>query len=345
VNPVNHPGGAETTLLRLLRGLAARGWRVTATTPGGGVLADTVLAGGLHWQPLGTGGLGRRRGARAVLAWPRLRALALDADVVYLNGAVTGRMLPALVARRVVRVLDVNDMVGRVPRFWRMADLILADSAAIAERLRGLDPALEPMVVGLPIELDPPAEADPWGASEGPVVGFVGRLEPRKGVHDLLAAVPAIRAGAPGSTVALIGGEPFGTAPEYTRGLLADAATLGVEHHPWHDNAPGLMRHMDVLVLPSLSEPFGTVLAEAMAVGTPVVATAVDGLVEVVEDGVTGRLVPPGDPGRLAAAVLEVLARRTPMAHAARLRAERWGSEAYVERIDTLLRGRIGGAG
>ena len=64
-----------------------------------------------------------------------------------------------------------------------------------------------------------------------------------------------------------------------------------IEHYPWSDNAPGLMRHLDVLVLPSYEEPFGTVLAEAMAVGTPVVATRVDGLPEVVDDGVTGHLV------------------------------------------------------
>ena len=57
------------------------------------------------------------------------------------------------------------------------------------------------------------------------------------------------------------------------------------------------MRHLDVLVLPSYEEPFGTVLAEAMAVGTPVVATRVDGLPEVVDDGVTGRLVAPGRSG------------------------------------------------
>ncbi len=72
------------------------------------------------------------------------------------------------------------------------------------------------------------------------------------------------------------------------------------------------MRHLDVLVLPSYEEPFGTVLAEAMAVGTPVVATRVDGLPEVVEDGVTGRLVEPGQPERLAEAVLDVLAHREP---------------------------------
>ena len=337
--------------MRLLRGLSARDWQVTVTSPGGGRLADAALADGLGWQPLATGGIRRRRGLAAALAgWPAVRRLARDCDVVYLNGTVTGRLLPALVGVRALRVLDVNDMVERVPRFWRMADLVLADSEAVAARLVALDPGLAPVVVGLAVDLDPPAADDHWAGVEGPVIGFVGRFEPRKGVHDLLSAVPAIRAGVAarggtGVSVVLVGDEPFGTAPQYTRRLLEDAAALGVEHIRWHDNAAGLMRHMDVLVLPSSAEPFGTVLAEAMAVGTPVVATAVDGLPEVVDDGVTGRLVPPGDPRALAAAVLEVLSRREPMAAAARARALRWGADVYVERIERLLVAACSGAG
>jgi glycosyltransferase involved in cell wall biosynthesis len=341
VNPVDHPGGAETVLLRLLSGLIARGWRVSMTTPDGGPLADAARAAGLGWQPLATGGLARRRGAGALLGWAPLRRLSADCDVVYLNGSATGRLLPALVGRRVLSVLDINDMVLRAPRLWRMAGLILADSEAVAGRLRTLDPRLDPLVVGLPVDLDPPATPAPWPTTDGPVIGFVGRLEPRKGVHDLLAAVPAIRMGAPDATFVLVGDDPYASAPAYTAGLLADAARVGVRQFGWHENAPGLMRHMDVLVLPSHSEPFGTVLAEAMAVGTPVVATAVDGLVEVVDDGVTGRLVPPGEPAALARAVLEVLARREAMSAAAAERARRWATPAYVDRIATLLTSRI----
>src|SRR5206468_2492524 len=128
--------------------------------------------------------------------------------------------------------------------------------------------------------------AAPWGDG-GPVVGFVGRLEPRKAPDVLVAAAPAIRAGAPGARVLLIGEDSYAVDPTYARAVAGAAA---VEHVGWVDNAPGMMRHLDVLVLPSRSEPFGTVLAEAMAVGTPVVATRVDGLAEVVEDGVTGAL-------------------------------------------------------
>jgi starch synthase len=107
---------------------------------------------------------------------------------------------------------------------------------------------------------------------------------------------------------------------------------------PWHDNAAGLMRHFDVLVAPSLQEPFGTVLSEAMAVGTPVVATRVGGLAEVVDDGVTGLLVEPGQPQALANAVLEVLVRRDAMGAAAREAARRFGADAYADRVEALIR-------
>ena len=97
------------------------------------------------------------------------------------------------------------------------------------------------------------------------------------------------------------------------------------------------MRHLDVLVAPSRQEPFGTVLAEAMAAGTPVVATRVGGLAEVVADGVTGRLVDARRPDELAAAVLEVLADRERMGAAAREHAQQFGADAYADRVEAIL--------
>jgi glycosyltransferase involved in cell wall biosynthesis len=110
-----------------------------------------------------------------------------------------------------------------------------------------------------------------------------------------------------------------------------------VEHYGWSDNAPGLMRHLDVLVLPSRREPFGTVLAESMAVGTPVVASAVDGLPEVVRDGVTGRLVTPGQPTELVEAIADVVAHREAMGAAAREHAKRFHVDSYVDSIERLI--------
>ncbi|HWD76240.1 MAG TPA: glycosyltransferase family 4 protein [Solirubrobacteraceae bacterium] len=329
ITPVDHPGGAETTLLRLLSRLAARGWHVTLTTPGVGPLRDEALAAGYDWRALPLGGLTRRAGGRAILSFPAARRLAREHDVVYLNGAVCGRLLPALPAAP-VRVLHVHEMVRRVPRFWRRADVVLAASQAAADRFREIDSH----VVFGPIDPDPPTAKAPWPTGNGPVIGFVGRIEPRKGPLDLVRAAPAIRRGAPGAHLVMVGEDPYGSDPAYTEAVLTSPE---VEHHPWMDNAPGLMRHLDVLVLPSYEEPFGTVLAEAMAVGTPVVATRVDGLPEVVRDGVTGRLVAPGDPDGIAAAVLEVLARRDEMSDAARAHARRFASDDYALRVERLI--------
>ena len=317
---VDRPGGAETGLLRLLR--RRPGWDVTLTTPGDGRLR----AAGYRTATLNPGGLARGAGARALLDFPRARRLARAHDVVYLNGTVAARFLPALGATPAV--LHVHDMVERVPRFWRRARLVLADSQAVAARLAGLDA----VVVGCPVELDPPLVDRPWG--DGPVVGFVGRIEPRKAPDVLVAAAPAIRAARPDARVVLVGEDAYATDPAYARAVHG---APDVEHLGWVEDAAGLMRHLDVLVAPSRAEPFGTVLAEAMAVGTPVVATRVDGLPEVVEDGVTGALVAPDDPGALAEAVLRVLDRRDELGAAAARAARRWDADAYAERVGALV--------
>jgi glycosyltransferase involved in cell wall biosynthesis len=327
VAQVDHPGGAEIGLLRLLPRLRGAGWDVTLTTPGDGPVRRAAAQAGARCAQLRVGGLGRGQGLRAVTAWPTARRLARDHDVTYLNGTVCGRLLPA-VPRGRRAVLHVHDMVDRVPPLWRRADVVLADSGAVAERLEGLGAH----VVGCPIEAEPAAVAPPWPPGDGPVVGYVGRIEPRKGVLDLVAAAPRLRAA--GVRVVLVGDAPYRGEAGY---LERVRASPDVERYGWVEGAAGLMGALDVLVLPSRQEPFGTVLAEAMNAGTPVVATRVGGLAEVVEDGVTGRLVPPGDPEALAAAVLEVLARRDAMGAAGRERARRWHADAYAERVMELI--------
>jgi glycosyltransferase involved in cell wall biosynthesis len=327
---VDHPGGAEIHLLRLLSGLATRDWKITLTTPGDGPLRDQATDAGYDWRPLQVGGLAAGAGARALASWPTARRLAGDHDVVYLNGTVCGRLLPALPPRAARRVLHVHDMVARVPSFWRRADVVLADSGAVAARLQGL----RAEVVYGPVDPAPPEVPAPWAPGGGPVIGFVGRIEPRKGPLDLVRAAPLIRRALPDARVVVVGDDPYGSDPAYTASVIESPE---IEPYPWTDDAPSLLRHLDVLVLPSREEPFGTVLAEAMAVGTPVVATRVGGLAEVVDDGVSGRLVEPGEPDRLAEAVLDVLAHRGEMGAAARERAARFNVTDYVSRIERLI--------
>ena len=327
---VDRPGGPEIGLVRLLRRLEARGWDIAVTSPGA---ADTPLAAaGYPWEALEVGGLAHGAGARAVASWPRARRLSRDADITYLNGTVAGRLLPAL--RGHTTALHVHDIVDRVPRHWHGADLVLADSRAVGGRL---DP-LDVHVIGCPVELDPSPSAAPWPSREdggGPVVGFVGRLIPQKGALDLVKAAPAIRAARPDVRVVVVGDDPYEDEdPEYA---VAVRASADVHHVGRVAEAAGILGQLDVLVLPSRQEPFGTVVAEAMAAGTPVVATSVDGLPELVTDGLTGALVEPGDTAALAVAVLRVLEQRGAMSTAARQAAERFGADAYAVRVEELL--------
>ncbi|QEC46279.1 glycosyltransferase family 4 protein [Baekduia soli] len=326
---VDRPGGPEIGLLRLLRRLEARGWEIALTSPGE---EPTPLSEqGWPWEALEVGGLAHGAGARAVASWPRARRLSRDADITYLNGTVAGRLLPSL--RGHATVLHVHDIVSRVPRHWNGADLVLADSRAVGGRL---DP-LDVHVIGCPVELDPPQAPAPWPAvGDGvPVVGFVGRLVPRKGPLELVRAAPAIRAARPDVRIVIVGDDPYEDEdPEYA---AAVRAAPGVDHVGRVQEAATILSRLDVLVLPSLEEPFGTVVAEAMAAGTPVVATRVDGLPELVADGVTGALVEPGDTAALAVAVLRVLDDREAMGAAAREAAGRFGADAYADRVEDLL--------
>lgn len=141
-------GPAEAGLIDALSRLQSLGWEITVTTPAATDDGQPPLPAGIGWAALELGGLAHGAGARAVASWPRARRLARDHDVVYLNGSVAGRLIPALRSRPVV--LHIHDMVRRVPRHWLNADLVLADSRSAGVIL---DP-LEVHVVGSPVEPD-----------------------------------------------------------------------------------------------------------------------------------------------------------------------------------------------
>jgi glycosyltransferase involved in cell wall biosynthesis len=104
------------------------------------------------------------------------------------------------------------------------------------------------------------------------------------------------------------------------------------------DNARALMPWFDVLALPSHREAFGTVAAEALAAGTPVVATRGGGVAEYVVPGRNGELVMPGDVEGLTAAIRRVLPKAAAMAAAAREDATRFRTEIVAENVADALR-------
>jgi glycosyltransferase involved in cell wall biosynthesis len=135
-----------------------------------------------------------------------------------------------------------------------------------------------------------------------PVVGVVARLEPEKGHPTLLDAWPLVLASVPNAHLLIVG---EGSQRE---ALEEQAANLASVHFTGRrDDVPAVTAALDVAVLPSYREAQGLSILEAMALARPVVASAVGGIPEMVEDGRTGLLVPPRDPEALAAAITRLL--------------------------------------
>lgn len=139
----------------------------------------------------------------------------------------------------------------------------------------------------------------------------IGRLSPIKGQMEFLQAVHHMRQQNSRLEVWLVGAEAKGKT-KYTQRLQATIKQLGlstcVKLLGTRRDVPELLAQADLLVLSTLvPEAFGRVIVEAGAVGTPVLSTRVGGVLDILEDGVNGRLVPPSDPRAMAAIMLEML--------------------------------------
>jgi glycosyltransferase involved in cell wall biosynthesis len=135
----------------------------------------------------------------------------------------------------------------------------------------------------------------------------VANLRREKSHETLIAAAEMLARDYPDLRVTLVGGGPRRAELEAfaaARGVAAHVEFLG-----HREDVPALLAGADVYVLPSRSEAFPNGAIEAMAAGLPVVASAVGGLLDLIDDGRTGRLVPPGDPEALAAAMRRLMER------------------------------------
>ncbi|MFC4929427.1 TIGR03088 family PEP-CTERM/XrtA system glycosyltransferase [Massilia sp. GCM10023247] len=150
-----------------------------------------------------------------------------------------------------------------------------------------------------------PQAATPWAGDDTFVIGTVGRLQDVKDQATLIEAFALLCAGRPEQRaqlrLAIVGDGPL------RERLAQKARDAGVADLVWFPGArndiPELMRSFDLFALSSIAEGTPVTLLEAMACGLPVVATAVGGIPEVVQDGVNGALVPAGNPQALAAAL------------------------------------------
>jgi glycosyltransferase involved in cell wall biosynthesis len=236
----------------------------------------------------------------------------------------------------------------------RVGDAVVALSPSQAEELAerwhiGRAPL---PVVPMGIELGPLLSADaergalrrelavPGGV---PVIAFVGRLIAIKGLSTLLQSLAGLRREGIAFRLVVAGdGDRRASLEREARG-----AGLGSWAHflGWRRDLPRLYADADVVALPSRREGVPVSVMEAMAAGRPVVAAHVGGVPDLVEDGRTGCLVPPGDPIALARAVRDLLAdpaRRRAMGDAARATArERFDVERSAGALDAFYRGLL----
>jgi len=289
-----------------------------------------------------------------------LAALArqTQADLIHTNG-LKAHLLAGLAGRMVgipvvwhLRDFLPGGYAGRVLRLAArsLPALVLTNSDAVAATLRPKNRARSSVIrIHNPVDLCRFRSGLPRGhirqelglGEEVPLVGCVAHLTPWKGHELFLTIARAVTDAVPKAHFVIAGGAIYETDGHngYLEVLRQRTVELGLSDRVTflgaRDDVPEILASLDVLVhCPTAPEPFGRVLAEAMAVGCPVVAACCGGIPEVVEHGVTGFLIPPGDMESFVSAVshlLEEPALRHRFGQAGHRRAEAlFGVEAHV---------------
>ena len=306
-------GGQELRILTETRWLRDHGWRALIVAQPGSRLCAEADAAAL---PVAAVPMRRALDLRALLALRRLFA-ARGAALVHTHSSVDS-WLGGLAARSLgLPVVRSRHVTIAVPRRRALVYRIPQRILTSAERVKGVLTAagVDPhKIVAVPPGVDTTRfHAGLSGAGvraelglAGPVVGLVANIRGSKGHDVFLEAARAVLAQVP-ETRFLIVGDGVGYDDVRTRvdrlGLAGVVTMTGFRR-----DIPDVMAALDVLVLPSIrSEATSQVILQALAVGTPVVATAIGGSPEVIRDGETGHLVPPNDAHALAHAIARSL--------------------------------------
>jgi glycosyltransferase involved in cell wall biosynthesis len=265
-------------------------------------------------------------------------------------------------------IVHVHDVLPSGPASRLVRSILMRRAAALvavseftrAAFVNGLPPSRTPFpVIHNPLDIEGLIAQAPERASAreklglpalAPVLGVVGQITPWKGHDTVINAMPQVLKMYPDAQL-LIVGEPRFVDPStrydnraYGARLEAMVENLGLSHAVrflgHRDDVPVVMRALDLLLLPSSVEPLARVALEAMVLGTPVLATVVGGLPEVIDEGRTGFLAPPGDVAGWTARMIELLgdpARLTEIAErASDAIIDRVASERYVEQMSSL---------
>lgn len=315
-------GGGERYLELLARHVDRRRFALTVVAPAAGALCGRLEALGVEVHVVDLSAL------ISVRALARLAALLgrLAPAVVQAHGARSNfyTRVAARLAGVPAVVSTVHNALGDYPvsplRFavYRALDrltLPLTSRVVCVAGALARDYPGRTTVIHNGIDLDdfdPGGMRAPAGALRhrlglggGPVAGFVGRLTPQKDPLTFVRMLAALRQARPDVQGLVVGDGPL--RPEVEQAVRAHGLGSSCRFLGERSDVAALLLAMDVFVLTSVSEGFPFIVLEAMAMKRPVVATRVNGVPEIVEDGVTGRLVPRGDAATLTRATRDIL--------------------------------------
>jgi glycosyltransferase involved in cell wall biosynthesis len=201
-------------------------------------------------------------------------------------------------------------------------------------------PAARLRVVSIGLASLPPVRPEPLAGN--PSVLFVGGNFQRKGLGVLVAAFGEVVRRHPGATLHVVGGDPL--LDRFRGGAAARGLANAVVFHGWqsHERVRAMMAGASVFAMPSLVEAFGLAYLEAMAAGIPVVATAIGGAAEILEDGTNALLACRGDITSLAAALVRAAddpALRERLVRGGKVTAARFTMEATVAGTEAVYAG------
>ncbi len=321
-------GGGQMHLLALAGGLDKARFDVAVASMPGGPLEAEVGKAGLPFLPVPL----RKRLSGDIIREISRVLRANEIDILHTHGGVAG-LFGRRAARRAGTPVVVHTLHGihylhyRNPvlkyllvlderRLARRTDAVIFVSEADfdrGERWR-LVPRSRMRLIRNGVAPDPGDDPESRRRRDElraalklapPVVGAVSRLHRQKGIIHLLRAAPDILKRRPETRIVVVGGGPL------ERDVRRFAARAGLDRHVLilgeRPDARDLLSLFDVFVLPSLWEGLPLVLIEAASLGKPIVASAIDGVCEVLRDGETGLLVPPANPPELAGAVVRLL--------------------------------------
>ena len=351
--------GGERSLLAAAERLKDR-FEFVALAPSAGPLAEALHDAGIAIAPSPLFDETGNRLPRPLAVSQTIDAVReIHPDLLHANSLAMGRLTGAAASRLGVPcTAHLRDIIGlsaaAVSDLNGNVRLIAVSEATRAFHVgQGLDPA-KVVVVRNGVDLDrfrprPRLERIRNELGIPPdalVVLTVGQIGLRKG-WDVLAEAAAMIAERFPSLHVVLAGERYSDKPETVayeqsvRDRFAAAMPGRAHFVGYRPDMPDLMAAADLLVHPARQEPFGRVLLEAAASGLPVVATAVGGTAEMLEDGVSARLVPPGDADALAAAMSKSFSDmdlRRRFAAAARRKVEaEFSVEASAGRLAAVL--------